>query len=272
MGAPVRAGAPMDDIGIGMIFGHLKVVDCIVQRGQRTKWRCLCDCGNTVDVVPYNLRSGNSQTCGASMHRQKHGLTGTRVKLIWKYMLGRCYDPRVAGYPNYGGRGIKVCKRWHKLENFFADMGHPPDGKTLERIDNDKDYTPANCTWATRREQMINRRNTLRVTAFGQTKPLIVWAEEYKINGRTLHNRIFRSKIPPEQALTQGLFDPLRKKTGPYSDRSNNRFITAFGKTQTFSAWCREYNVRPGVLRNRIDNLGMAPEAALTTHYGRRQK
>ncbi|MCZ6897662.1 MAG: AP2 domain-containing protein [Betaproteobacteria bacterium] len=87
-----------------------------------------------------------------------HGKTGTVEYGAWKNMHSRCYNTADPSYPNYGGRGISMCARWLKFENFYADMGERPDNLTLERIDNEKGYEPSNCKWATRQEQSINQR------------------------------------------------------------------------------------------------------------------
>lgn len=171
-------------------FGRLVLVDDF---GLRTKaksilWRCVCDCGNIVNVRGADLRNGHTRSCGclATENRSKqgkisgsytslrHGDTKNGAKTIefmrWDAMIQRCVNTNDRNYHNYGGRGIRVCDRWlNSFENFLEDMGRCPDGMTLERIDNDGDYCPENCRWTTLHDQLRNKRTNVRVMINGES-------------------------------------------------------------------------------------------------------
>jgi hypothetical protein len=97
-----------------------------------------------------------------------------------------------------------VVSKWHEFKTFYNDMGDPPHGGTLERVDNNGPYAKWNCKWASRKEQLNNKRNNVVLTAFGKSQTLTQWAEEIRMPARTLHNRLFRAKMPVEEALTSG--------------------------------------------------------------------
>lgn len=105
-------------------------------------------------------------------------------------MKTRCYNAKAQSYRNYGGRGIRVCDRWQQFENFYRDMGERPKGKTLERIHNDRDYSPENVRWATRKEQANNRRSSRIITFEGASKTLEQWAEHIGISPQALDTRL----------------------------------------------------------------------------------
>lgn len=105
-------------------------------------------------------------------------------------MKSRCHNPKNAAYENYGGRGIEVCQRWREsFANFLADMGPRPQGATIERRDNDGDYEPGNCVWASRSEQAHNKRTNVHLTYGGVTRPLHEWAKLYGTTGSVLQRR-----------------------------------------------------------------------------------
>ena len=117
-------------------------------------------------------------------------------------MLARCYNPKNKYYKNYGGRGVRVCERWHIFENFYADMGDPPEGMTLDRKDNDGDYCKENCHWATREEQMNNMRNNVWYEYQGENKTLTQWARHLDMKVITLWSRLNVSRWSIERAFT----------------------------------------------------------------------
>jgi hypothetical protein len=147
----------------GQKFGRLTVVGSL----GGSRWRCRCDCGTEKDVTGANL--GRSTTSCGCFHREKtarlnyrHGhnfrAKTTSIYSRWAALVQRCTNPRDRAWPWYGARGITVCERWLIFENFLADVGEPPTGLTLDRIDNDRGYEPGNCRWVTMKEQAANRR------------------------------------------------------------------------------------------------------------------
>ncbi len=137
----------------------------------------------------------------------KHGLAWTRGWRAWCNMRSRCQNPKNNRYPWYGGKGIKVCERWGKFENFISDMGRPPtDLHTIDRIDNEHDYCPENCRWATAEEQRRNRTDNHLLTYQGKTQPTFVWAKELNMSYQALKQRIHYG-WSDERILSQ----PIRK-------------------------------------------------------------
>ena len=125
------------------------------------------------------------------MPAKRHGQTGTPLYGRWKNMRQRCLDPKSSGFYKYGARGITICERWNRFENFAADMGEPPTAQhQIERIDNDGPYSPENCRWATPKEQARNRRSSRLLTFQGKTQTLAAWSEELGLGHATIILRL----------------------------------------------------------------------------------
>lgn len=144
---------------------------------------------------------------------RKHGGVGTLTYARWKSMIQRCTDPSASNFKDYGGRGITVCERWRKsFDAFRTDMGECQDKSlTLDRIDNQRDYEPGNCRWATQAEQNRNRRSVLHLTHAGRTMSATEWAKEIGITANTLLMRL-RNGWSIERALTTPIQQQRRRR------------------------------------------------------------
>lgn len=187
----------------GRIFGRL-AVKSFAGDGY---WNCLCECSKIVRVFRGSLTQGFTKSCGclnsevASSRFLRHGYS---IKFqngreqpeysVWCKMKSRCFRHQDKSYPNYGGRGITVCERWMKFENFIADMGdRPSDKHSIERLRVNENYEPSNCVWATKREQSRNTRKTRLITLWGFTGIIADVAEHFGIHGGTLRSRFYRN-------------------------------------------------------------------------------
>lgn len=214
-------GRPAVDI-TGQRFGMLVAIDSTPGGAAKpVSWRCICDCGAEVRTHGTSLRRGcitRCKACSAKLFdknrsrlgNRTHRMSKTSEYAIWQQMMNRCYRPSVKGYRRYGGRGISVCDRWHTFTNFISDMGQRPSAKhSIDRIDGNGNYEPSNCRWATQKEQARNTSTNRIVTAFGQSKCIAEWAEEYGIGYATLRDRIVNRGMNAEIAMTT----PVRRES-----------------------------------------------------------
>ncbi len=188
-------------IPCGTRFGRLVVVGDGGRANDDTHraWLCRCDCGNVKPVLPSSLRGGRTRSCGclrrevSSVVSLTHGKTHTPEYGAWGRMLGRCRNPNSPDYPDYGARGITVCARWESFENFYADMGPRPSKKhSLDRRDNNGNYEPSNCRWASPRQQAGNKRSNVWIEYGGKRMIIEDWAAETGLPRTTLEQRVKR--------------------------------------------------------------------------------
>lgn len=153
----------------GEVFGMLRVVKDFEDKSKKQRRVvCKCECGETCTVYLHNIKRGFTKSCGCysrkAKHNYKHGQSETKIYRLWRAMINRCTNKNNAAYPNYGGRGITVCDSWlESFENFMNDMGIRPKGTSLDRIDNNKGYSPENCRWSTQKEQSRNTRSNVYI-------------------------------------------------------------------------------------------------------------
>lgn len=189
---------------IGNTYGRLTVTSRseskIVSGKKVTHWNCSCSCGGTLVVAGAALRGNRTKSCGclnsevAKLTHRVHGHSprsgASKAYHAWESMLRRCRCKDHPLFSNYGGRGISVCESWSTFSNFHKDMGDPPAGLTLERVENDLGYSKANCVWATRMEQVCNRRSSIKVSINNETKVLKHWCDDLGISYQKARRRV----------------------------------------------------------------------------------
>ena len=183
----------------GQRFGRLLAIEPTDEkRNGKVKWLCRCDCGNTATVLNYNLLNRHTLSCGCLQRERAkesattHSMCGTRLYRTWAHMRERCLNPNTRNYDGYGGRGITICDEWLKFDSFAEwaiESGYSAD-LTIERIDNDKGYTPSNCRWATPFEQASNKRSNHTFTIDGVTDTMTNWARKFGIKPTTVFDRL----------------------------------------------------------------------------------
>jgi hypothetical protein len=174
---------------------------------QKSTKLCECGCGLPAPIAtetkrkighvrgqPIRFRRGHNLRLDERSRFFKHGMKGTPTYRSWMAMNRRCNNPNTKDYPNYGGRGIRICDRWSGksgFENFLADMGERPEGKTLDRHpNNDGHYEPGNCRWASKARQSFNKRTNRLLTHDGRTMPLLKWSKETGLSKSAIEGRL----------------------------------------------------------------------------------
>lgn len=225
-----------------------------------------CSCGTERFVKRSSVKRGASKSCGclkAEVARQmmlKHGRSqdpSGSAYATWSSMFARCYNPKSPSYSDYGGRGIKICNRWHKFENFLADMGERPRGTSIDRWpDKNGNYEPGNCRWATQTQQMYNTRRAHEIEIGDARATTADLAAASGVSIGRVRYRISRG-MPPEKAMETG--------------NLNERAVEFGGLSMSMAAWGRHLGLNRGTIEARI-RRGKSIEEALAPVLPRNRK
>lgn len=207
----------------GQRFGKLVAVRSHYDSEKRiTLWECKCDCGNTCNVRANSLVHGRTKSCGCLrkesnvQNKTKHGMAKTRIYNAWSSMKRRCYTTTNHNYSHYGKRGISVCDEWKEsFEEFYkwAISNGYDDKLSLDRIDNDGNYCPQNCRWASIKEQNNNRGVSINISYDGKTQNLSEWCKELNLPYSRVYQRIAKYGYTFEEAITEPSHNRSGKKT-----------------------------------------------------------
>lgn len=191
----------------GQKFGRLTALHRLHNTKGKTKWLCVCDCGNLKEIYLEYLTRGDTRSCGClhdEGNHKTHGKRHTRIYKIWADMKKRCYNVNSKSYPNYGGRDIVVCSEW--LNDFMAFYNWSvlhgyADNLTIDRINVNGNYEPNNCRWVTVKQQCRNKRNNRRYTINGVIHCLSEWCEILGLNFTTVYSRLYLQGKNIKEAL-----------------------------------------------------------------------
>lgn len=230
----------------------------------------ICDCGRMKTILEDNL--SRTQSCGClngeliSTRETTHGRSKTPLYSAWHGMLSRCDNPKNSSYPNYGGRGISVCERWRSFENFLADMGERPEGLSLERLDNDGDYGPENCTWATSVEQATNRRSTRWVILNGERVSLSEAARRLNASNGAFYNWAKDRGVTVQDAV-DWFFRQQPDKARPRSIASKE--VAIHGNRLSLAEAAALLGVTRHAIVSRASEKGIPHQEAVDWYVGR---
>lgn len=192
----------------GKRFNKLVVLHRVENgNGDKSRWKCVCDCGNETTVSGVNLKTGAVKSCGCLRHMKHntHHLSNTRLYRIWNGMKNRCYLKTHHAYSYYGAIGITVCDEWKdSFESFYnwAISNGYSENLTIDRINNSNGYYPGNCKWVTMEEQVNNRRSCIRITYNGETKNLMQWCKLLDLPYKLINQRMKLKNISFEEAIS----------------------------------------------------------------------
>lgn len=211
----------------GVRYGMLVAIEPVKRKSKSGEliWKCRCNCGGVSEVLGGHLTSGHTVSCGCflpisiSARTRTHGESSpiTPEYRAWKHINNRCHNPKNKSYSNYGGRGIVVCKRWRdSYESFLKDMGRRPSPKLqVERINNNGNYEPGNCTWSTRKAQANNKRSNVYISHAGVVKTLAQWSETIKVRYNIVRKRIVQHKWTMAEIIDRYADSRIRKLWNP---------------------------------------------------------